>query len=101
VPRPQPSPLLATARREGLIVMGVWLMVFVYTVGYCYRFGYNRDFADLTFVLGFPDWVFWGLVVPWGVCLVFSIGFACFVMQDAPIAVDDPDPTVATEQRRD
>jgi hypothetical protein len=37
---------------------------------------------------GRPDWVFWGIVVPWLVCAIVSAWFALCVMQDAPLASD-------------
>ena len=65
----------------------------VYTVTYCYLFGYNRSLESLTFVLGFPDWVFWGVVVPWLVCVVFSWLFAFVLVKDVDLGVDPDEPT--------
>ena len=62
--------LPASSRREAVAVMVTWLAAMVYTVGYCYLYGYNRRAESLTFVWGFPDWVFWGIVAPWAVCFV-------------------------------
>jgi hypothetical protein len=84
------NPLLRRARREAIVVLGWWLTTLVYTVGYCYRNGYDRPIEELTFVLGFPDWVFWGLVVPWVVCFLFSIWFAFYFMQDDPMGDETP-----------
>ena len=42
-------------------------------------------FYLLTFVLGFPSWVFWGIVAPWTVCTFVSIVFAMFFYQDHPL----------------
>lgn len=75
-------PLLKSARREALAALGIWLAATTYSVGYCYLFGYGRDPEKLTFVLGFPDWVFWGLVVPWGVCTIVASLFAFCLMTD-------------------
>jgi Protein of unknown function (DUF997) len=82
------SPLLRGARREALVVLAWWLTTLVFTVGYCYRYGYGRTLDDLTFVCGFPDWVFWGIVVPWVACFLFSTAFALFFMQDTPLGDD-------------
>jgi hypothetical protein len=76
------DPLLHSARREALIVLGIWLAACVYTIGYCYAFGYGRDPETLTFVLGFPDWIFFGVVTPWFVCTAVSIWFALTFMAD-------------------
>ena len=75
-------PLLKSARREAIAALSIWLIVTIYCVGYCCTYGYNRDPQSLTFVLGFPDWIFWGIVVPWGVCTVVSGLFAFCFMRD-------------------
>lgn len=76
------DPLLHSARREALVVLGVWLAACVYTIGYCYVRGYGRDPETLSLVLGFPDWVFWGIVIPWGASTAVSIWFAMSFMSD-------------------
>jgi hypothetical protein len=76
------DPVLRSARREALLVFAIWLAACVYSVGFCYRFGYGRDAATLTYVLGFPDWVFWGIVVPWSVCTALSFVLTYFVIAD-------------------
>ena len=52
--------------------------------------GYGREIGDLTFVhlgagIAFPDWVFWGIIVPWLACFVFGGIFAFGWMQDADL----------------
>lgn len=71
------------SRRSEAIFVGVmWCCAAAYTVGYCGIYGYGRPLSDLKFVLGFPDWVFWGIVVPWTVCLVVGVVFTCFMRDD-------------------
>ena len=41
-----------------------------------------RDAATLTYVLGFPDWVFWGIVVPWMTCTLLSFVLSGYVITD-------------------
>lgn len=84
----RPDPVLVGARREACMVLVMWLMAGGYTLLYCLRHGYNRDLADLTFTWGFPDWVFWGIVVPWGCCVVASGLFAFCFMRDDPLGED-------------
>jgi len=83
------DPIVTSSRREAIGFAVLWLATLSYTVGYCYTHGYNRDLNDtldgMTFVLGWPDWVFWGIVFPWGVCTLISIVFATLVMRDAPL----------------
>jgi hypothetical protein len=82
------DPLVISARREAIATMLVWLAAVSYTVPYCYIHGYNRDPKSLTFVLGFPDWIFWGLMVPWIVCWAISGWFAFYFIQDEDMGPD-------------
>ena len=36
-------------------------------------------------MLWFPDWVFWGIVVPWVICVLVSVVFAFRIMGDEPL----------------
>lgn len=76
------DPGVQACRREATIVLVVWGLALSWSVGYCSLFAYNRDFDSLTFILGVPDWVFWGVAVPWGVCTLFSVWFAFVYMSD-------------------
>jgi hypothetical protein len=88
---PAPDPVLRSARREALIVFGVWLAALCYVVPYCYAFGYNRRLEDLKFVLGFPDWVFWGILTPWAVCVAISVWFGATFMRDEDLGEELPE----------
>ena len=72
--------VVTAARREACLALAMWLAAMAYTISYCYANGYGRSVESLSFVLWFPDWVFWGIIVPWGVCIVASIGFAFRIM---------------------
>jgi len=79
---PPEDPLLKSARREMLAAATVWAIALSYTVGVCVSFGYGRDPQTLTYVLGFPDWVFWGIIVPWAACTLIAGWFAFGFMKD-------------------
>lgn len=83
-------PLLKSARREAMIAASLWVATTVYCVTYCYNFGYRRNPESLTFVLGFPDWVFWGLIVPWATSTMLACLFAMFIMTDEDLDGHDP-----------
>ena len=91
MPPPTDDPVLRSARREALVVFAAWLGAMTYTVTYCYLNGYDRSTESLTFVLGFPDWVFWGIVVPWSVCVVFSFWFGATFMKDEDLGEELPE----------
>jgi hypothetical protein len=76
------DPVLTNARREALLVFAIWLASCVYSITVCYRLGYGRDVTTLTYILGFPDWIFWGVVTPWTVCTVLSFVLSYFVIRD-------------------
>ncbi len=78
------DPVLTSSRREALLVLSIWFLAAAYSVGVCSVWGYGRDAATLTYVLGFPDWVFWGVIAPWTACTAI-----CFVMAYYVIADDD------------
>jgi hypothetical protein len=81
------------ARREGLIIFAAWLASTVYCCGYSYLFGYTSPDhplgpADIHPVFGMPSWFFWGVLVPWGACTLFTLWFAGFYMKDDDLGFD-------------
>jgi hypothetical protein len=80
--------LLKHARREGLLLMGVWAVALVWSTVTAAVFGYHRPAADMTLILGMPDWVFWSIVFPWGLSLLFSVWFCFFYMADDDLGED-------------
>jgi hypothetical protein len=89
--QPIDDPVVRSGKREALVVLFTWLAAMAYTVTYCYLHGYNRTVESLTFVLGFPDWVFWGIVTPWSVCIVFSFYFGATFMRDEDLGEELPE----------
>ena len=82
--RPE-DPLLTSARREMRVAASVWALALTWTITVSTQFGYNRDPETLTFVLGFPDWVFWGIIIPWAACTVTAGWFVFGFMKDEPL----------------
>jgi hypothetical protein len=95
MPYPNEDPIVSSSRREAVATVVIWASALCWSVGYCYTHGYNRPLdASLTgmeFYFGWPDWVFFGIVVPWGACVVVSTLFAFVFMQDAPLGEDRDD----------
>ena len=82
--------LLRHARREGLLIMIVWAAALVWSVGSGYVLGYGRPPTQIRLIPGIPDWVLWSVVLPWGVCLAFSVWFCFRYMADDDLG-QDPD----------
>jgi len=91
MPPPNEDPAVRSARREAVVTFAIFGVALVYTIGYCAMYGYGRDPASLKFVFGFPDWVFWGVVVPWVVCVGVSYLFGAVFMTDDQLGVDRED----------
>lgn len=83
-----PDPVLQSSWREAIVVFAIWLTALIWSVGFCARYGYGRTEASLTYVLGFPDWIFWGVALPWVICVLVSLIVSRFVMRDEDLGID-------------
>ena len=82
------DPLLHACFREAMLVSGIWLVAMTWSILVCYQMGYNRPAGSLKIVLGFPDWIFWGIVVPWITCAVISCVFGVVFVRDGDLGTD-------------
>lgn len=93
-PQPAVDPVLHAAWREALVVFALWGAAMAWSVGYCALRAYPpkeklaEAAANLTFTLGFPTWVFYGIVLPWVLCVLASLLISRFVMRDADLGID-------------
>lgn len=85
------DPVVTSSRREAILSFAIWLVACVYSLTVCYRWGYNRDVTTLTYIWGFPDWIFWGVVVPWTVCTGICFVMAYIVIADGELGEDQPE----------
>jgi hypothetical protein len=89
----QDDPLLKHSRREAIIIALVWCAATAYCCLFSYAFGYSREGHelgpnDVHPVLGMPWWFFWGVLVPWAICGIFTFWFAGFYMADDDLGED-------------
>jgi hypothetical protein len=87
------DPVVRNSRREAIIIGVVWLAATLYCCVYSWVSGYRSPEHPLTKndvhpILGIPSWAFWGYLVPWGVCALFTIWFAGFSMTDDDLGLD-------------
>lgn len=85
------DPVLRSSRREALFAGGFFVVALAYVVGMSLWLGYDQA-EPVVFVLGFPRWVFWGVVVPWVGCLVVSTVFAYAIMKDEDLGAETDAP---------
>jgi hypothetical protein len=80
---PEPAdPLLRNARRELLFIVALWAVALVWTVGVSYALGYGRPADQIKLILGMPDWVFFGVLLPWLFCSAATLWFGLRLMAD-------------------
>jgi hypothetical protein len=84
----QTDPLVHSSFREAILVTCIWLSAAIWSISVCYSRGYHLKSEDLKIVLGFPDWVFWGIVVPWTSCTVVSIVFGLIFFREGDLGKD-------------
>ena len=89
----EPDPVLKNARREGLIIASVWLAATGYCCATCYTLGYRTvshpyGLEDIKPILGIPSWFVWGILLPWGICALFTAWFVGFFMTDDDLGKD-------------
>lgn len=89
---PSEDPLYRSAKRELLVSAAIWFLALCWSVGYCARYGYHLKPEELKFVFGFPSWIFYGVVLPWGLSTLVSGAFAFGFMQDADLGETDDAP---------
>ena len=88
------DPVLRSAWPEALVVFALWGVAMAWSVGYCAVYAYPpadklpQAARELTFVLGFPAWIFWGVVLPWVLCAFISFLVSRFVMTDEDLGID-------------
>lgn len=96
--------LYQNARREAVVILLLWLVSSIYSGTFCYLYGYktheaiakpygptvsqfagpltewDRSPETLAFPMsiGIPDWVFYGVVIPWAICIVLTFVFCIF-----------------------
>jgi hypothetical protein len=95
------DPILRSSRREAIVVFAIWAIACVYSVGYCYWFGYYRSAESLRYFAGIPDWVFVGLVVPWTLCTMLSFWISNYFMSDDDLGEEQPEAELHGNSRRE
>ena len=105
MPTPQEDPLVRSSRREAVIVSAMFLTTMAYTLTYCGIHGYGDDATIDPLVFGFPNWIFYGVIIPWGLCTIMSVVYALVFITDDPLGEaaeswnpDGVDPLPSQEQ---
>ena len=79
---PQYDPTFLNSRREAALIFAAWVVFFLWSVPFCYHFGYGAGAAAQSTLWGMPRWVVWGIGVPWLVADAFTIWLVARYMGD-------------------
>lgn len=83
------DPVFLHSKREAIVIISTWVVALLWTVPYCYFNGYQSAESprEVSFILGMPDWVFWGVATPWMVANLFTVWFCFGYMVDDDLEV--------------
>lgn len=83
------DPVFLHSRREAIVIFLIWLACLLWSVPFCYAYGYPETFEAESFdtILGVPMWLFWGIAAPWILANVATIWFCFAFMQDDDLGV--------------
>ncbi len=78
------DPVFLHARREALVILGLFSIFMVWSISWCYFGGYlaPEEQANVSILLGMPSWAFWGILLPWLAVDVVAVWFCFFFMFD-------------------
>jgi hypothetical protein len=98
-----PVRVFRNGRREGLFAAVAWCLAMLWTVGYCYLFGYQHGPdswpvraglvepwrpGQFRQFLGLPHWVLFGIVCPWLFWTVVTWLYAAFGIADDDLGAE-------------
>ena len=83
----QSASVLQSARREALFVAVVWVLCCLYVVGYAALFAYRQEDPP-RLLWGMPEWVVWGIMLPWGASTALTVWYALWGMKDQDLGED-------------
>jgi len=77
-------PFYLRSLNELYVLLIGWLIFFLWTIIYSSYNAYyvNAEEYEIKTIFGFPDWVFWGVFLPWIGAGIFTCWFSFFVVKD-------------------
>jgi hypothetical protein len=99
MPDYEPDPVYVNSRREALVLLAIFAVALIYTIVVSSLLGYDRDPSEVVTYLGIPDWVMWGVFLPWTVCALVTVWFCFYFMADDPLEEEGkPDEVAETSE---
>lgn len=47
----------------------------------CYVLGYGKDASEIRIIAGIPEWVLYGVIIPWVIMVIFTAVYGFFIMK--------------------
>jgi hypothetical protein len=76
------DPVYLNSLRETFLILLTWIVFAIWVLSYSLSYGYNLHPDTFSTVLGIPEWIFWGIGLPWIFAMLITIGFAVFIVKD-------------------
>ena len=94
------DPVFLNSRREAWVILGCWFVALLWALPCSYFMGYGKsvDPDAMETILGMPEWVFWGIAMPWLAADVFTAWFCfCYMANDDIGQAEDEMPAPSDE----
>ena len=80
---------ITAARRELIYILIAWTVSMVWVIGFSKFHAYPDDPSEIRLMMGLPEWVLWGVALPWVAATSFTMWFALAVMRDFDLESED------------
>ncbi len=70
------------SRREFAGILITWGVFMIWVIGYASARAYPDDPSAMPLLLGFPQWIVWGIALPWLAATLVTIFFSLRIMKD-------------------
>ncbi|MCR9118516.1 MAG: YhdT family protein [bacterium] len=88
---PQLDPVYVHARREAMVILGLFVVCFIWAISVYYLDGYfpAQSVTEVHILWGVPRWVFFGICLPWCFSIVCTFVFVFGFMRDDDLGEND------------
>lgn len=82
------DPVFVHSRREAWVIMGVFLLFGVYSISASFLLGRvpeDGNLSEIRTMFGMPNWVAWGVLLPWLLANIVTAWFCFGFMKNDPL----------------
>ena len=91
----EPDPVFVNSWRETVVIISLFLFFMFWTVCVSFFLGLEKNYlpedgSPIQLILGMPNWVFWGVFIPWMVVNLIGVWFCFGFMKDDDLGEEQP-----------